>query len=325
MKWLEISVECDGEAAEAVSELFNRLNSSPANDQGGAVVEVGGFDPTGRLDQPRVTVRTYVPVSRTSDERRQKIVEGLWFLGRIYPIPEPTIRELAEEDWAYGWRKHYPVLPVGERLVIVPAWLADQLKPTPSQLPIILDPGMAFGTGLHPSTRLCLKAMERHLRPGDTVLDVGCGSGILSIAAARLGAAAVLATDVDPVAVTATLENCQRNGLTHETQPLSRSLEALPEASSTTTTMHVRQGSLPDRGLKPDGWQVIAANILPGVIVQLLDQGMAHLLAEGGRLILGGIITEASTDVEAALDRYSLQVIERSEEADWVTLVAASL
>lgn len=306
MQWTEISVLCDGEAAEAVAELFNRFNSRPGDSQSGAVIEVGGFDAYGELTTPVVTVSTYLPAD--DGERRRQLEEGLWFLGRLYPIPEPTIRELAEEDWANAWKRHYQPTRVGQRLLIVPSWQGDELgeqgldEAGQPLLPVILDPGMAFGTGLHPSTRLCMAALEQHLRPGDQVLDVGCGSGVLSITAARLGAAAILATDIDPIAVAATEENCQRNGVAAQ--------------------VTARTGSLPAPSEQPVGWQVIVANILAEVIVQLLAEGMPRLLADEGRLIVSGIIAPRAAEVEAALDRAGLRVLERMMEGDWVALVA---
>ncbi len=307
MEWIEISVLCDGEAAEAVAELFNRFNSRPGEAQSGAVIEVGGFDAYGELAEPVVTVRTYLPADDA--ERRRQIEQGLWFLGRLYPIPDPVIRTLAEEDWANAWRQHYQPTRVGQRLLIVPSWQADELGDAALDeagrplLPVILDPGMAFGTGLHPSTRLCMRALEQHLQAGEHVLDVGCGSGVLSITAARLGAGAVLATDIDPIAVAATVENCQRNGV-----------EALVTA---------REGSLPERAEQPAGWPVIVANILADVIVLLLVDGMARLLAGDGRLIVSGIIEPRAGDVEVALDRAGLRIVQRLSEGDWVALVAA--
>ncbi len=321
MKWLEISVQCDGEAAEAVSELFNRFNKSQGETQAGAVIEVAGFDAIGRLIDPLVTVRTYLPQDETGRERRRRIEEGLWFLSRIHPIPEPLIRELAEEDWATAWQAHYKPMRVGRRWLIVPAWQADEVDVSGattahsadaagrfakgSPLPIILDPGMAFGTGMHPSTRLCLAALEDVVRPGQALLDVGCGSGILSIAAARLGAAPILATDTDPIAVAATVENCRLNGV-----------EKLVEA---------RPGSLPAPAQCPGGWPVIVVNILAEVIVDLLAAGLADLLAAEGRLVLSGIIDERADDVLAALAGQGLQVVQRQEEGEWVGLVAEAV
>ncbi len=132
---------------------------------------------------------------------------------------------------------------------------------------------------------------------------MGCGSGVLSITAARLGASAILATDIDPIAVAATEENCQRNGVA--------------------ARVTAREGSLPERAEQPAGWQVVVANILADVIVQLLVDGMQRLLADDGRLIVSGIIEPRAGDVEAALDRAGLRVLDRLAEGDWVALVAA--
>ena len=305
MKWTEISITCDGEGAEAVAELFNRFNSRPGEADTAAVIEVGGYDAVGELVTPLVTVRTYVAANGDdSSATVRRIEEGLWFLSRIYTLPDPVIRELEEEDWANAWKANYAPLPVGERLIIVPAWLADgqSLSSASGRLPVILDPGMAFGTGLHPSTRLCMAALERVVQPGDAVLDVGCGSGVLSIAAGRLGATSILATDIDPIAVEATVENCRRNGLAHLVQ--------------------ARAGSLPSRNEQPAGWPVIVANILAEVIVHLLDDGMADLLAANGVLIMSGIIEPRAGDVLAALARHGLHLLQRDDEGDWVALTA---
>jgi ribosomal protein L11 methyltransferase len=311
MNWIEISVQADGEAAEAVSELFNRLNSRP-DGQGGAVTEVEGFDPIGEDHHPTVTVKTYLPADDPdAAERRRQIEEGLWFLGRIHPLGEPRVRDLAETDWANAWKASYHPLRIGQRFLVIPAWQRDEVAVGPHDLPIILDPGMAFGTGLHPSTQLCLRLMEAVVTPGQRVLDAGCGSGILSIAAARLGARTVDAFDIDPIAVRATEENAALNDL-----PLA---------------IHVTAGAGPDESAfwrLPDGarrtWDIILINILPHVITALLGAGIATHLAPGGRLILAGIIEEREGDVRAALAERNLMITERLVEGDWLALVAES-
>ena len=207
MNWIEISVQADGEAAEAVSGLFNRLNSRP-DGQGGAVTEVGGFDLVGENHHPTVIIKTYLPADTAETPHiQQQIEEGLWYLGRIYPLGEVRIHPLAEEDWANAWKSSYHPLRIGRHFLVIPAWQTAEVVPEPGDVPLILDPGMAFGTGLHPSTQLCLMAMEDVVQPGQRVLDAGCGSGILSIAAVRLGAGRVDAFDIDPIAVRATEEN----------------------------------------------------------------------------------------------------------------------
>ncbi len=310
MQWVEISVRADGEAAEAVSELFNRLNSRP-DGQGGAVTEVGGFDPVGDDHRPFVTVRTYLPVGELdSADRQRQIEEGLWFLGRIYPLSEPQIRPLAEEDWANAWKASYRPLHVG-RFLIIPEWERDSVQPAAGELPIVLDPGMAFGTGLHPSTQLCLQAMPGVIRPGQRVLDAGCGSGILSIAAVRLGAGGVDAFDIDPIAVTATQENAALNDLP--------------------VPIHVVQSEGPGGAdpfwlpvdATPPAWDVILVNILPHVIRALIEQGLHTYRAAGGQMILAGIIEEREPELVAFLAEQGLTVRQRLGQGDWVALVVA--
>jgi len=313
--WIEISVRADGEAAEAVSELFNRLNGRP-DGQGGAVTEVSGFDPIGDDHHPFVTVKTYLPADEPDTaERQRQIEEGLWFLGRIHPLSEPQVRRLAEEDWANAWKDSYHPLHIGERFWVIPAWLvSDALDvpvtfEAPGTLKIILDPGMAFGTGLHPSTQLCLAAMEDVVQPGMRVLDAGCGSGILSIAAARLGASAVDAFDIDPIAVRATQENASLNDL-------AVAVHAVLSAGPSEGSLWQAAG-----GLRPM-WDVILVNILPHIIIGLLEAGLHSYLAPGGRMILAGIIEAREPEVRAALAERGLMIERRSVEGDWVVIVA---
>ncbi len=309
MDWIEISVAADGEAAEAVSELFNRLNSRP-DGQGGAVTEVGGWDPVGEDHHIAVTVKTYLAADEptTADTQRQ-IEEGLWFLGRVYPLGEPQIRPLKEEDWANSWKAGYKPLQVG-RFLIIPSWEREDVVPPPGVLPLILDPGMAFGTGLHPSTQLCLLGMDGVVGPGTRVLDAGCGSGILSIAAARLGATEIDGFDIDPIAVRATGENAALNDLPGP--------------------INVVTSSGPDEAAfwyAPDGaartWDVLLVNILPHVITALLDQGLAQHMAPGGKMILAGIIEEREPDLRAYLAGKGLRVARRLVQGDWVSLTVA--
>ncbi len=309
MDWIEISVQADGEAAEAVSELFNRLNSRP-DGQGGAVTEVSGFDPVGEAHRPVVVVKTYLPADAPgSADRQREIEEGLWHLGRIYPIGEPCIRRLREDDWANAWKASYRPLRIGRRFLVIPAWQQNEVAVGPDDLPIILDPGMAFGTGLHPSTQICLRLMETVVRPGQRVLDAGCGSGILSIAAARLAAGSVDAFDIDPIAVRATIENA---GLNNLPLPINVAVSAGPDASAF--------WRLPDGTRRT--WDVIVINILPHVIAALLATGICAHLAPAGRLILAGIILEREGDVRTALADHGLTVLERLVAGDWVGLVA---
>ncbi len=308
MDWIEISVQADGEAAEAVSELFNRLNARP-DGTGGAVTEVSGFDPVGDDHHPVVTVRTYLPAgSPDTQDRQRRIEEGLWYLSRIHQFGEPQIRSLAETDWANAWKASYHPFRVGRRFLVIPAWLQDQVPLGASDLGIVLDPGMAFGTGLHPSTQLCLRAMEGVIAPEMRVLDAGCGSGILTIGAARLGAAWVDAFDVDPIAIRATEENLTLNDLK---SPVQLFISDGPDSTA--------------EWINPDGsrrsWDIILVNILPHIIALLLERGLREHLAPGGQMVLAGIIQEREPDVEAALAAHGLRVRERLVQEDWVAMI----
>ena len=302
MNWIEISVQADGEAAEAVSGLLNRLNSRP-DGQGGAVTEVSGFDPVGENHHPAVVVKTYLRAGAPETPGLQRqIEEGLWYLGRIYPLGEVRVRPLAEEDWANAWKASYHPLRIGRHFLIIPAWQTTEVERRPGDIPVVLDPGMAFGTGLHPSTQLCMMAMEDVVQPGQRVLDAGCGSGILSIAAARLGAASVDAFDIDPIAVRATEENAALNDLA---VPINVVVSAGPDKNwmhaSADDADGSRAGQFSIFGLGKDGarpaWDVILINILPHVIIGLLESGLHTCLASGGRMILAGIIEEREPDV----------------------------
>ena len=300
MNWLEISVQVDGEAAEAVSEVFNRYS------RGGAVIEeVYSSDDGYHYDLERaLTVKTYLPLygegAAESEERRQ-LEEALWHLSQLYPIPPPRLRTLTEEDWAQAWKKAYRPLRVGERIVIVPSWQTYQ--PRSGEVVIELDPGMVFGTGLHPTTRMSLMALERHLQPGQpshggSVLDLGTGSGILAIAAAKLGAASVLALDIDPLAVEAARANVAANGVEE--------------------VIAVEQGSL-ERVSGDFGLMVV--NILAETIVELVEGGLMEYLKPAGLLIAAGIIGEREAMVTTALKGQRITLIERLQEKDWITLV----
>ncbi len=290
LHWWEISVQVDGEAAEAVCELFNRYG------QGGAVVEqiVDGANnetPTALT----AVVKAYLPATSRGQESRQRLEEGLWHLSQLYPIAPPQIRELAQADWATAWREQFTVLHIGHRLVIKPTWL--NYSPSSAEAVIELDPGMAFGTGLHPTTRQCLLALEEHLRPGMSVLDLGCGSGILAIAAAKLGARTVLALDTDPTAVEVAQANVQANGVQERV-----------------TAAH---GSL----LEVQGtFDLVLVNILAGVIVELIAQGLLDSLEAGGIIVTAGIIEEQAAKVEAALRGQGVASVGRQVERDWVSL-----
>ncbi len=314
MDWLEISVETDNEAAEAVAELLKRYAS------GGVAIETPldcfEYDLDSAPPPSQVIVKAYVPQDGAAGEMRKRIEEGLWHLGQVYPIAEPVTRTMAEEDWTEAWKRQYHRLRVGRRIVIVPAW--ETYTPAPGEAIIRLEPGMAFGTGLHPTTRLCLEALEKHLAPGDTVLDVGTGSGILAIAAAKLDAGPVLALDADPQAVDVARENVAMNEVACSVAVRHGSLaggaagEHLPWHFMVNGTLHV---------LDTGQFDLVLVNILAPVIVGMAA-ALTERLAPGGRLIAAGIIDSQEADVVETLQRERLHVVERLQEKDWVALVA---
>jgi ribosomal protein L11 methyltransferase len=304
MYWLEVSVKTDGEGAEAVAEVLR-----PFAYQGSVVLEQLGdehkIDPEAL--EPVVTVKIYIPEDDDSAALRRRVQEIIYHMGRLYPIPEPVFRELADEDWANAWKDHYHPFRVGQKLKIVPTWLAGNPDPDAhsDDVVLVLDPGMAFGTGLHPTTQSCLRALEMNITPGMSMLDAGTGSGILSIAAAKLGAAEVAAFDTDILAVRTTQDNARQNGVADR--------------------IHVWQGELESLAMEMQGrrWDVVAANILAPVIIQLLSaNGLLDYLNPGGRLILSGIIHEQGPGVVDALVSAGGEVVDSITAGDWVTYIA---
>jgi len=217
-------------------------------------------------------------------------------LGQLRPIGPLQVRSMKEEDWGQAWKEYYPVLQVGERIVIVPAW--RRRRPRAGEVALTMDPGMAFGTGLHPTTQLCLQALERLLRPGMGVLDLGTGSGILAIAAVKLGSGPVLALDTDPVAVHAAGRNVRRNRPNEQVE--------------------VRQGTL-EPGMGP--FDLILANLLARTLREMAGL-LAAALAPGGVLIGSGVLVEQAEEVAAAFAAAGLHPIEQPVLGDWVALVA---
>lgn len=291
MDWIEVALRgVDGEGAEAVWEVMNRFG------HGGAVIEDvrSTTDATATEPQP-LAVKAYIPADSQADKTLQALREALWHLSMLYPIPEPTVQRLAPQDWAESWKAHYHRQKIGERLVIVPAW-EESGAFEPGEVVVRLDPGMAFGTGTHPSTQLCLQLLERALVPGARVLDIGTGSGILAIAAARLGAGEVKAVDTDPVAIAALEENAALNELTGR-------IEAAVGA--------VEQFKGP--------FDLILINILAEVIARLLPAATARL-APAGVMVLSGVIAAREPIVRAAIEGAGLAVVERRTIKDWVGL-----
>lgn len=320
--------DLDDDAAAAVAEIFDRRGW-------GGTVHEEILDEHGGM---HTTLKTYVAASE--EERLRQIEIDLALLNRQRAaqgrpaIPLPQLRHLAETDWAEAWKAHYHVLPIGRRLVIKPTW--EPYTPRPDQVVIELDPGLAFGSGLHATTRLCLELLEEHLRPGGRVLDVGTGSGILAIAAARLGAAAVLALDNDPEAVRVARENVALNGVADRVTVRAGTLaadgtllaaadDAAPGLTAELPPHLGERGDAPmtaaDNGHPPGDYDLVLANILAETIVELAP-GLVRSLAAAGKLVVSGIIQERADAVVERLRACSLPRIERHQDGDWVALLA---
>lgn len=311
LDWLEVSITTDGEAAEAVVELFNRYG------RGHAVVEtpVDCFEYELSTSPPpsTVIVKTYLLCDGSEVAARRRLEEGLWHLGQVYPIPDPVVRSVREEDWAEAWKQQYHLQRIGQRTVIVPAW--EEYEAAPNEIVIRLEPGIAFGTGLHPTTRLCLRLLEEHAVPGIDVLDVGTGSGILAIAAAKLGARSVVALDADVAAVNVARENVAMNNASERVSVRHGTLsggDAVP------------LNFVPDSSLQllDKGWfDLVLINILAPVIISVAA-GLVARLAPAGRVIAAGLIESQEVEVTNALRAVGLGIVERVQEKDWIALVA---
>lgn len=301
-RWLELSTLVEPEAVDAVAEVFARWG------QGVAIEEplLPTDDPEVTLIDPArpVQVRTYLPLDERAEERRTRIAEAVWHLGQIRRVEPLAVRTLDEADWANAWKEHFYVHRVGERTVVVPTW--REYQPEPGDVVVLLDPGMAFGTGLHPTTRLCLRALERATRPGARVLDLGTGSGILAIAAAQLGAGRVLALDLDPVAVRVAAENVARN----------RVADRVVVRQGTVADAEPHAASAP---LDSGPFDLVVANISATVVLSLAAP-LAALVRPSGRAIVSGLLAERADDVRAAYQASGWRPVEAAAEGDWVAL-----
>jgi len=303
VRYLEVSVRCRREAAEAVANLLSELSGGgyAVDDPLDIIInqEKGCWDATDLVpgDPAWVTLRAWFAEVKDPEQTRLRLEEELEKIRALGlgTVQAPAYAWVQEEDWSNNWKAYFKPLRVGQRLVVIPSWETYDLQE--GDLPIILDPGMAFGTGSHTTTALCLRQLERLVRPGTRVLDVGTGSGILAIAAKRLGAGKVTAIDVDPVAVRVARENMARNGV----------------------DVAVQEGTI--ERLPPDPYDLIVANIVAAVIIDILPE-VATRLVQGGRFLASGIITERKQEVLDAVRAAWLLPLEVWEEDGWVAILA---
>ncbi len=295
--WLRIALVVEPELAEAVSEVLARYIP------GGIVIEstavtANAEDEGGAIGPMRVL--GYIPNDDQLEQTRAQIEQGLRMLALIQPVPQPAYEIVHQQNWMEAWKQHYKPLTIGERLMVVPAWMDVE---TGGRIPIRIEPGMAFGTGVHPTTQLSLQLIERYVTPGASVFDIGSGSAILAIAATKLGAAPVVAVDNDPEA----LSNAQENAQLNDTQ------------------IAVGVGSVADvlaGNYGANQADVVVANILAPILIRLLDEGLGELVAPGGVLLLSGILAEQEAAMKAALVAKGFQVIEERRIDDWLGLAA---
>jgi len=301
MHWLELTVQTHPEAVESVSELLNRYTT------GGVAIE----EPIELIDEGQeyrvltgqpVKVHAYLPIDGKEEAARQQVAEGLWHLSSLGPqfVGDLQTRVVHEEDWANAWKDYYHVTHIGQRLVIRPSW--REYIPINNEVVLELDPGMAFGTGLHPTTRMCLEQIEQRTLPGVRVLDVGTGSGILALAAAKLGAANVHCIDNSSVAVESAVANAETN---HLSDRINVVLGMLDETESTRLSGQ---------------YDLVLANIIARVIGSIAPY-LAQVLAPDGMLITSGIIEDRRQEAEQPLLAAGLKLIDQVMIDDWVTLI----
>jgi len=281
-KWLQVTVAVDDEAQETVAEIVRRCTGR------GIAIE---------QDDRTLYVRGYVPLGRPGRHRIAEIERALAHLSLLRSLPIVSIQEIEEEDWANAWKEHFAAHRIG-RIAIKPSW--QDYKPRRGEAVVELDPGMAFGTGLHPTTRRCLLELQRRLASGMRVLDLGTGSGILALAAAKLGAARVTALDTDETAVSAAQANVRANGL-----------EALVE---------VLPGSLPHPRAPQGSFDLVLANITAPVI-QRLARELVSALFPSGVLVVAGIVSEGATETKRCLQEAGARVLLERRDGDWRALV----
>ncbi len=296
-KWLQVSLTVDGELAEAVSEVLDRFTS------GGVVVESDvKYNSAADMGTPYGPVKVfgYLVIDEQLEENRRRLEEALWHLHTIRELPTPQYTEIADENWMNAWKDHYHPIPIGQKLLVLPAWIEQRDM---DRVAVKIDPSMAFGTGTHPSTQLCLELIESYTRAEKPVIDIGCGSGILSIAAIKLGASRAICVDIDAAAIKSTRENSRANGVDDRVE--------------------AGQGSINDvaaGGFSVRHAPLVLANILAPILIRLFDDGMANLVEPGGMIILAGILAEQAESVRVAGEAKGLVFVEQRQIGDWIAL-----
>lgn len=306
MEWAEVSFRTSHAAQEAVSALFGEAGASGTVIEDPALINEyihsGLWDYTDipeQKDTSVVTVKAYFAADASLDEKLALLRAGLDEIAARGVDTSPAeflTARVQDEDWANSWKKYFHTDKVGERVVIQPSW--EEYEPQPGEVVLRLDPGAAFGTGTHPTTSMCLRAMEKLVKPGMTVFDVGTGSGVLAIAAAKLGAKTVRAVDYDATAVRVARENIEANGVADVVSTAESDLfSAIPGKAG-----------------------LVTANLIADLVIRLLPGLDAHL-EKGGVLLASGIIESRAQEVREAANAAGFFVAEDFEEKEWHAMV----
>jgi ribosomal protein L11 methyltransferase len=302
LNWKEYAIVTEGQCVDAVAGIFQNLGSGgvsivPEQTEVGQIVEGINNDPGSAYgEHDLVLVKAYFPEERdvlTELQQALLLVEGSF---QVHS--ELVIGEVKEEDWEESWKKYYHCFKIGDRLVVKPSW--EDYDPQPGEVIIELDPGMAFGTGSHASTRFCLRFIDQYVKGRENIIDAGCGSGILSIAAAKLGAAQVLAMDIDELAAKIARANVKMNGLE----------EAIK--------VEVRDITEDLAGFRAD---YIFANITAEIVYLMIPRA-AELLSAGSYLFCSGIIESRWEQVEKQLEKYDFEIFQVLRENEWMGIAA---
>lgn len=297
--WLEVRVTCDGETAEVVSEVLSRFITD------GVVTETDAkYDEAEEIliETGDIRVFGYLPYDDKTDEICKKIEEALWHLNMIRPIPNPTYKIILDQNWMESWKKYYKPIKIGEKLLILPSWL-DQTDDNRNRIIIKIDPSMAFGTGTHPTTQMCMALTEEFCQPGMDVIDVGCGSGILSVAAIKLGAKKALGVDLDYASVVAAKNTAELNSV-------HKKLEV-----GLGSVIEIYNGDFSFQNA-----DLVLTNILAPIILRLFTNGLSKLVKRNGYLILSGILDYQSDEVVQKALEEGFRFIKKEMINDWVAL-----
>ena len=289
MKWIELSVVADSELIDPLVQIFDRYSKN------GVVLEnVGGNI---EYSNNATKVRTYLKSDTDYEIVFNQIDIGVRLLAHVGEVSKLSKRVLNEKEWHESWKKHFSILEIGKTLAIVPSWLKS--KKVNRKIVIELDPGMAFGTGHHPTTRMCLEMLETLVKPCHTVLDLGCGSGILSIASAKMGSEKVIGIDNDETAIKVARENIKINGIGD--------------------SVSISNGSVPNKNIDKYSNDIVVANISSKVILDLSKE-ITEYLKPKGYLLISGFLDNTESEIIDVFKKLNLNVVSKLGTADWVAL-----